>query len=402
VNFIHDYSTDLNMRVIRVTDKKTRRDFLRTARIIYRDDKTWVCPLDNDIEAVFDPDRNPYFAHGEAERWILVDDNSKLIGRIAAFIDKKLAYSYDQPTGGMGFFECINDKTSAFMLFDTTREWLRSRGMEAMDGPINFGETDKYWGLLVNGFSHPSFDIAYNHPYYQDLFESYGFMTWYKMEGFHFDIKKPLPERFQKIAEWVAAKPGYEFRHFKWKEREKFAKDFARVFNEAWASFKINFEPLEHEYIMGVLNKAKAILDEEFIWLAYFNGEPIGIYLMFPDFNQILKHLNGRLDPVSIVKFFYLKSRKTMTRARGVLMGVIPKFQGLGIESAFILNLRKVFDSKPHYTEIEFSWVGDFNPKMRKIFISVGSVPVKNYITYRYLFDRTMEFKRYPVPAIKD
>jgi len=402
VNFIHGYSTDLNMRVIRVTDKKTRRDFLRTARIIYRDDKTWVCPLDNDIEAVFDPDRNPYFAHGEAERWILVDDNSKLIGRIAAFIDKKLAYSYDQPTGGMGFFECINDKTSAFMLFDTTREWLRSRGMEAMDGPINFGETDKYWGLLVNGFSHPSFDIAYNHPYYQDLFESYGFMTWYKMEGFHFDIKKPLPERFQKIAEWVAAKPGYEFRHFKWKEREKFAKDFARVFNEAWASFKINFEPLEHEYIMGVLNKAKAILDEEFIWLAYFNGEPIGIYLMFPDFNQILKHLNGRLDPVSIVKFFYLKSRKTMTRARGVLMGVIPKFQGLGIESAFILNLRKVFDSKPHYTEIEFSWVGDFNPKMRKIFISVGSVPVKNYITYRYLFDRTREFKRYPVPAIKD
>jgi len=390
------------MKIIRVTDRQTRKDFLRTAKIIYRDDKTWVCPLDNDIEAVFDPDRNPYFAHGEAERWILVDDNSKLIGRIAAFIDKKLAYSYVQPTGGMGFFECINDKPSAFMLFDTAREWLRSRGMEAMDGPINFGETDKYWGLLVNGFSHPSFDIAYNHPYYQDLLESYGFMTWYKMEGFHFDIKKPLPERFQKIAEWVAAKPGYEFRHFKWKEREKFAKDFARVFNEAWASFKINFEPLEHEYIMGVLNKAKAILDEEFIWLAYFNGEPIGIYLMFPDFNQILKHLNGRLDPVSIVKFFYLKSRKTMTRARGVLMGVIPKFQGLGIESAFILNLRKVFDRKPHYTEIEFSWVGDFNPKMRKIFISVGSVPVKNYITYRYLFDRTREFKRYPVPAIKD
>jgi len=390
------------MQVIRVTDKKTRRDFLRTARIIYKDDRTWVCPLDNDIEAVFDPGRNPYFAHGEAERWILVDDNGKLAGRIAAFIDKKLAYSYDQPTGGMGFFECINDKPSAFMLFDTAREWLRSKGMEAMDGPINFGETDKYWGLLVNGFTHPSFDIAYNHPYYQDLFESYGFMTWYKMEGFHFDIKKPLPERFQKIAGWVAAKPGYEFHHFKWKEREKFAKDFARVFNEAWASFKINFEPLEHEYIMGVLDKAKAILDEEFIWLAYFKGEPIGIYLMFPDFNQILKHLNGRLDPVSILKFFYLKSRKTMTRARGVLMGVIPKFQGLGIESAFILNLRKVFDRKPHYTEIEFSWVGDFNPKMRKIFISVGSVPVKNYITYRYLFDRTKEFKRYPIPAIKD
>jgi GNAT superfamily N-acetyltransferase len=390
------------MKILRVADRKTKKDFLQTAKAIYKDDKTWVCPLDKDINAVFDPSKNTYYGHGEAERWILVDDKNNLTGRIAAFIDTNLSHSYEQPTGGIGFFECINDKPSAFLLFDTAREWLRSKGIEAMDGPINFGETDKYWGLLVEGFTHPSFDIAYNHPYYQDLFESYGFKTYYRMEGFHLDITKPLPERFLKIAEWVSTKPGYEFHNFTWKDQDKYTKDFAKVFNEAWSSFKVNFEPLEHEYIRGVLRKAKAILDEEFIWLAYFNGEPIGIYLMFPDFNQILKHLNGRLDPFSIIKFFYLKSRKTMTRARGVLMGVIPKYQGLGIESAFILHLRKVFDRKPHYSEIEFSWVGDFNPKMRKIFISVGSIPVKNYITYRYLFDRSREFKRYPIPEIKE
>jgi hypothetical protein len=390
------------MTIIKVIDRKTKKDFLRTAKEIYKDDKTWVCPLDKDIDAVFDPSKNTYYGHGEAERWIMVDNKNNLTGRIAAFIDTNLSNSYEQPTGGMGFFECVNDKPSAFLLYDTAKEWLRSKGMEAMDGPINFGETDKYWGLLVEGFTHPSFDIAYNHPYYQDLFESYGFKTYYKMEGFHLDITKPLPERFLKIAEWVSVKPGYEFRNFTWKDQDKYTKDFAKVFNEAWSSFKVNFEPLEHEYIRGVLRKAKAILDEEFIWFAYFNGEPIGIYLMFPDFNQILKHLNGRLDMFSIIKFVYLKSRKTMTRARGVLMGVIPKFQGLGIESAFILHLRKVFDRRPHYKEIEFSWVADFNPKMRKIFISVGSVPVKNYITYRYLFDRTREFKRYPIPETKE
>jgi len=268
-----------------------------------------------------------------------------------------------------------------------------------MDGPINFGETDKYWGLLTAGFTHPSFDVVYNHPYYQSLYESYGFQVYYKMEGFHLDITKPLPDRFTRIAEWVANKPGYEFRHFTWKEQEKFTKDFAVVFNEAWASFKKNFEPLEPEYIRQTLKKAKPILDEEMIWLAYFEGKPIAIYLMFPDLNQILKHLNGKLHLINILKFFWLKKRKTMTRARGMLMGVIPKYQKLGIESAFIYNLVKMFKKKPHYTEIEFSWVGDFNPKMRKIFISVGSVPVKNYITYRYLFDRTKEFKRYPIPG---
>jgi hypothetical protein len=387
------------MNLIKVSDRKTEEMFLDTARIIYKNDSTWVCPLDNDIKTVFDPGKNPYHKHGVAERWVLTDDNKKLIGRIAAFIDFNLSKSYDQPTGGMGFFECIDNKDAAFLLFDTAREWLKEKGMEAMDGPINFGETDKYWGLLVDGFTHPSFDIAYNPPYYQNLFESYGFKVYYKMEGFHLDVTRPLPERFIKIAQWVAKKSGYEFRHFTWEEEEKYTKDFAEVFNEAWASFKTNFEPLEAEYIRQTLKKAKPILDEEMIWLAYFERKPIAIYLMFPDFNQILKHLNGKLNLINKLKFVLLKSRKVITRARGMLMGVIPKFQGMGIESAFILNLVDVFKRKPHYTEIEFSWVGDFNPKMRRIFISVGSVPVKNYITYRYLFDRTKKFKRYPIPG---
>ncbi|HUX56902.1 MAG TPA: hypothetical protein VMV77_08015 [Bacteroidales bacterium] len=389
------------MRIIRVADRKTRKKFLDVAKNIYKNDKVWVCPFDKEIEAIFDSEKNPYFKHGEAERWVLLDNENKLTGRIAAFIDKNMASSYEQPTGGMGFFECINDKPAAFLLFDTAKKWLEERDMEAMDGPINFGETDKYWGLLVDGFTHPSFEVPYNPPYYQSLFEEYGFKTYYKMEGFHLDITKPLSERFQKIAEWVAKKPGYEFKHFSWKEEEKFTQDFALVFNEAWASFKVHFEPLEAEYIRVVLKKAKAIIDEEFIWLAYFEGKPIAIYLMFPDLNQILKHLKGKLNLFSMIKFLYLKNRKTMTRAKGLLMGVIPKYQGLGIESAFILQVRKVFEKKSHYQEVEFSWVADFNPKMRKIFISIGSVPAKNYITYRYLFDRTKEFRRYPIQGVE-
>ncbi len=389
------------MKLIDVCDKRSEKLFLDTARKIYTNDKVWVCPLDNDIAAVFDPARNPYFKHGTARRWVLTDDSNNLIGRIAAFIDHNMANSYDQPTGGMGFFECINDNDAAVKLFDTAKKWLQEQGMEAMDGPINFGETDKYWGLLVNGFTHPSFDIAYNHAYYRDLFESYGFRVYYKMEGFHLDIHKGIPERIFRIAERVINKPGYEFHHFTWKETDKYIKDFAIVFNEAWASFKQYFEPLEPEYIRETLRKARPILEEEFIWLAYFEGKPIAIYLMFPDLNQILKHLNGKLDLLSMLRFLWLKNRKTMTRARGMLMGVIPKFQGLGIESAFIVNLVNVFKNKPHYKEIEFSWVGDFNPKMRKIFISVGSIPVKEYITYRYLFDPAKEYKRYPIPEMK-
>jgi hypothetical protein len=389
------------MKIIRVNDKRSRQMFHDVARTIYKNDPVWVCPFDREIEAIFDPQKNTYFKRGEADRFILQDSENRLAGRIAVFIDRNLAYSYEQPTGGIGFFECIDSREAASLLFSTAREWLATRGMEAMDGPINFGETDKYWGLLVEGFTHPSIEVPYNKPYYRDLFEWYGFKTYYKMEGFHLDLTKPMSERFVKIADWITSKPGYEFRHFNWRERRKLIDDFVIVYNQAWSSFKIHFEPLDADYINGALNKARFFIDEEFIWLAYFEGKPIAIFLMYPDLNQILKYLDGKLNFFNLIKILYLKRRKTMTRLKVLLMGVIPKYQGLGIESAFIVNLLKVMKKKRHYREAEFSWVADFNPKMRKIFVSVGGVPAKHYITYRYLFDTSKEFKRHPVPDVR-
>ncbi len=389
------------MNVVKVIDKKGRKEFIQVAKIIYKNDATWICPIDSEIDAIFDPEKNVYYNHGIAERWVLKDESGKLIGRIAAFIDYKTSKVENQPTGGIGFFECVNNQEAASLLFDTAKEWLTKQDMQAMDGPINFGERDSYWGLLVDGFTHPSYEVAYNHKYYQQLFESYGFKAYFKQEGFHLDVKSKMSDRFLRIAEWVAKKPGYEFKHFSWKEQEKFTNDFAEVFNTAWDSFKENFEPLKAEYIRNTIKKAKDIIDEEFIWLAYKNDRPIAIYLMYPDINEILKQMNGNLNIFNKLKFLYLKKKNTITRARGVLMGVIPEFQNLGIESAFIMEITKVMKRKPQYKEIEFSWVGDFNPKMRKVFITLGSVPVKYYITYRYLFDRNAEFIRYPIPTIE-
>ena len=386
------------MQIKPVLTRKDQRDFTRVAKILYKNDPVWVCPLNQDIDAIFDPRVNTFFKHGVARRWVLRDDQAKLIGRIAAFIDYKTSKQQNQPTGGIGFFECIDRQEAANLLFDTAKDWLSGQQIEAMDGPINWGETDSYWGLLIEGFTHPSYEIAYNPPYYQTLFEQYGFHTYFKQEGFHLDVTKDMPDRFMKIAEWVAKKPEYHFRHFSWKDQDQLVKDFAHVYNIAWESFKTNFEPMDPAYIHRVLKKAKAIIEEEFIWLAYRNEEPIAIYLMYPDVNQIFKHLNGKLHLLNKIRFLWYKKKKTITRARGVLMGVVPKYQGLGIESAFIWNLIQVFKRKTHYREIEFSWVGDFNPKMRKIFISVGSVSAKHYITYRYLFDREKPFERFPIP----
>ena len=103
---------------------------------LYKDDAHWIRPLDKDIEEVFDPGKNKAFRFGEAVRWILKDNKGEIIGRIAAFVNKKYKNKGDDvAVGGIGFFECINNQTAADLLFNTAKNWLQQKEMEAMDGP---------------------------------------------------------------------------------------------------------------------------------------------------------------------------------------------------------------------------------------------------------------------------
>ncbi len=128
-----------SLREVVREDKRLVREFLDLPKSIYKGNPSWVCPFDDSIESVFDPSRNKLFADGEAIRWVAYDSSGRAVGRIAAFYDREHAYSYEQPTGGCGFFEAIDDQQLADMMFDAARDWLAQRGMEAMDGPVNFG-----------------------------------------------------------------------------------------------------------------------------------------------------------------------------------------------------------------------------------------------------------------------
>jgi hypothetical protein len=381
------------MKLIEVTTKQTHRQFLDLVEMIYKDDLYYVRPLDSEVEAVFDPEQNGFFKHGEAIRWILLNDKDVVIGRVAAFINKRKAFTFQQPTGGMGFFECIDSQDAAFMLFNQSRDWLAARGMEAMDGPVNFGENDVNWGLLVDGFTHPGFGMSYNPKYYRTFFESYGFQFYFEQVSNHLDLTKPFPERFWKIAEWCMKKPELSFRHFTYAEADQFILDMKEVYDDAW-KFHENFTPMDISTLKKGLEKAKSFLDPEMIWYVYHEKEPIAFLIQFPDVNQILKHLHGKLHVWNKLKFMWLKYRKTITRTRIVIMGVKPKYQRYGVESGIFWHLNEKMKHKPHITELELSWVGDFNPKMRALHESVGAVFAKRHITYRKIFSADAEFQR--------
>ncbi|AMR32879.1 hypothetical protein A0256_16365 [Mucilaginibacter sp. PAMC 26640] len=372
------------MTITEVKNKADKKAFLATAKIIYKDDPNWVCPLDNDIEAIFDPPRNNFHEHGKAIRWILKDATGKLIGRVAAFVNEKKAYKYEQPTGGMGFFECVDDKVAANLLFDTAKKWLQDKGMQAMDGPINFGENDNFWGLLVDGFTPPSYGMNYNPPYYRIFFESYGFVTQYEQITNHLDVHKPFSDRFTKIANWVIKKPGYSFEHFKVNEIERFANDFLEIYNNGWQDFK-NFVPINHATILESFGKMKAIMDEKLIWFAYINGEPASFIVILPDANQLIKPLKGKLNLVGKLLFVY-KRWRGVSRMRAIVMGTKQKWQNHGLESAIFIKLKEYVLPLNQYDELELSWVGDFNEKMIAMHAAVGATFGKRHLTMRYKF----------------
>ena len=381
------------MKLIEVIDKKTRKQFLDVPRILYRNDEFWVCPLDRNIESIFNRDKNPFYSHGDAICWILTDDKEQLIGRVAAFLDEKKSKNFEQITGGMGFYECIDNIDAAFMLFDACKKWLEAKGVEAMDGPINFSENDNFWGLLVEGFIQPSYGVNYNFPYYKDQFEAYGFVTFYEQVSNYLFLERPFPERFWKIADRLMSRPEYQVRTFEYKNADKYIDDLISVYDKAWV-FHEHFQPLEKKVVLENMKKAKPILEEKFIWFAYHNDEPIAFLVMLPDVNQILKRLNGKLHLWNKLRFLYYKWTKTITRTRITVMGVAPLYQRHGIESMIFKHMDITMKKHPQYKVIEMSWVGDFNTKMRALHEAVGGEFAMRHQTLRKLFDETKEARR--------
>jgi len=257
--------------------------------------------------------------------------------------------------------------------------------MQAMDGPINFGENDTFWGLLVEGFTHPSYGMNYNPPYYRDFFNRYGFSSLYEQITNHLDINKPFPERFTRIAEWVVKKQGYSFKHFQIKEIDRFAADFIEIYNDAWHDFE-NFVPITRETIIESFNKMKAIMDERLIWFAYINDEPASFVIILPDANQIIKPLKGKLGLLEKLRFLYYRW-KGVTRMRAIVMGTKKSYQKHGLESAMFIKLKEYVLPLKQYEELELSWVGDFNDKMLSIHEATGATFGKKHVTLRKIFN---------------
>lgn len=382
------------MKIIEVRNSSQIRDFLNIPLKIYKDNPNWIQPLDKDIEAVFDPQKNKLFQRGgQCVRWILQNNKGESIGRVATFINPK--YKEAQPTGGIGFFEVIEDREAAFYLFNHCKNWLQERGMEAMDGPINFGERDRWWGLLIKGYHEPLYGMNYNPPYYVNFFEEYGFQIYFKQLCFGMPVERNFQPKFFERHKEISNLSNIHVENVQKKNLIKYAKDFTTVYNAAWAQHG-GGKTMDERLAIKIFKTMKPVLDEDISWFAYEDNDPVAMWINLPDLNFYFKRLHGKFGLWQKIKFLWYKKTIPNNRFTGIVFGVVPKWQGKGMDSYLIVESSGRFVDQCSYTDYEMQWIGDFNPKMVNIGYNLGATITRELATYRYLFDRNKEFKRHP------
>jgi hypothetical protein len=373
--------------VVEVSTSEQIRLFLDLPKRLFARHPKFISPLDSDIENIFNPAKNPLFQTGEAIRWIVQDDTGITIGRMAAFIDGRTVHTFDCPTGGIGFFDCIEDANIANMLFEIGRDWLKRQDIEAMIGPINFGENYRFWGLCCTSESPPVFGHFYHPAYYAGLFEQYGFKPYFnqvflKANIRDFQFVEQIIPGYNKLME----DKRYSCRHLGQVGDAHFTEAFCTVYNQAWAVHQ-HFTPMKKERFEALLVKLKSIIDPELFWVAYCAEQPIGVYLMLRDLNPFLQRYNDGSMPFwrkILLKWWLL--RGGCRRIYAMAFGIVPEFQHLGVGHLLMIASARTIIPQRKYDTLEIAWIGDFNPRMQRLMSLLVTKQERTYTTFRYVF----------------
>lgn len=366
------------MHIVEVRDPMMARLFAQLPDLLYSNMPHHVGVPIQMAERVFDPAHNQKAAELAHQRWLLYN-NQQPVGRIAAFDHPKK--DPHENAGAVGFFACINDAAAAACLFETAEKWLRNKGYDWVDGPINLGENDQYWGLLTDGYDNPSFGMNWNPPYCVAFFEAAGYLPYYEQLTSFIEMGKGLPERFHKIADWATAKSKVRVAHFDSSRFDFYANAVVHVFNNAWSNFE-NFSPIDMAKVQNDFRRMKPILVEDLLWFAFVNDEPAAFLLMLPDLNEVLLRTGPVNSLFSKLKFLYYRRATKFRRLKIVAMGVQERFQNMGVESVLLQNAYKqIRKAHPTFEEVELAWVGDFNKKMLALHAAVGATPLRKHLT---------------------
>jgi hypothetical protein len=369
--------TGKEFKVEEVKNKKDLMTFVQFPWEIYQGDRFWVPPLVKDQLLKLSPD-HPFRAHSEMILF-LARRGDKMIGRIAGIIDHHYIEFHQEKVGFFGFFESIPDPEVSGFLLKRVAEWLKEHGMEKMAGPTNPSTNDEC-GLLIEGFdSSPCLMMPYNPRYYPPLFEGFGLkkrmdLYAYLLEKsfFHLDRLDRITERLKKREPRLHTRP---INLHRLSEELKIIKE---IYNQAWSK-NWGFVPMTDDEINLLAKELKPLVVPDLVLLAYWGEEPVGFSVSLPDYNEVLKHLNGKIGILGALKFIHYS--KKIDKIRVMLLGVKHAFQKKGVEGLlYIETFRRGI--RKGYHRSECSWILEENVLMQHGIEAMGGKRYKCYRIY--------------------
>ncbi|MGE5498958.1 MAG: hypothetical protein ACM3Q2_12835 [Syntrophothermus sp.] len=345
-----------------VSSKKDLMQFIKLPWSIYKNDPYWVPPLIMDRKKILSREKNPFFKHAEMEMF-LAEKDGKLVGRIAA-IKNDLHIKYQNENAGhFGFFECIDDQETANALFDTACSWVKSKGLNKILGPANPSSNDEF-GMLSEGFDdEPRLLMPYNPEYYLKLCDNYGFRTAMNLNAYKLENHKVTSsEKLRRVAELAKTRSRLEISSLNMKDFKNELGKVKYVYNKAWAP-NWGFVPLTDEELDAMAADLKPLAEPSVVLFGHIDGNLVGFALVMLDYNQVFKHMNGKLLPFNWIKMFTMK--KKITWSRVITLGIIPEFQKKGLDAVFYWEIV----NRAHNIGIdlgEASWILESNDMMNR------------------------------------
>jgi hypothetical protein len=368
-------------RVVAVRGRTQRKRFIQLPWRIYADDPAWVPPMRADVRKLMRPD-HPFHEHADVEFFLSLDAGGDPVGRIAAAVNHVYNDFHDTRTGFIGLFESVEDADVAGKLLGTAADWLAERGMTEAIGPFNLSTNDELYspGLLLDGFDQPPVLLmAHNPPYYPRLFESNGWEKRRDLLSYWLEEDHAPPDRLVRGMEKLAGRiEGLEVREIRLKELDREVERIKEVYNAAWER-NWGFAPLTEAEIQHLAKTLKPIVDERFALIAEVHGEPVGFALALPDYNQALRHVDGRLFPFGLFKLLW--HRRRINRLRVFTLGLKPGYHRKGIDALFYLRIYQN-GLEAGYHAAEASWILEDNWGMRRGLERMGARVHKTYRVY--------------------
>jgi GNAT superfamily N-acetyltransferase len=339
----------------------------------------WVPPLRLERYAFLSRRLNPYFKHGEAA-YFLARRDGRVVGRITAQIDHAFNAYHGSRWGMFGFLELEDDQETADAMLGEAERWLRARGCERMVGPMDFRMNDES-GVLIDGFERePMIRQAWHPPYYRERCEAAGLakaVDLYMWELYITDRERVLPVVFE-LADRARTEHSVVIRKMSRRRLRRELDDFARIYNAAW-SRNWGFVPYSKEDLDAYALDLQLVYSRDWFMVAEKEGEAIAMALTFPDINQVLKRMGGRILPSGW--WHYLNRGRIMDRVRVGFLGVLPEHQHTGVAAALYAEH---FDmaAKTRQTGGEMGWILETNEPMNRAMEAMGGRIVKRYRVY--------------------